>query len=79
MSHDKAQLLRESRRLREHGSGDSMKPPTILAISLLLLVPLAPAQAPQQEFTDPLALLATVSETYAANPETFHMESIAEK
>ena len=48
------------------------------AFSLLLVASLARAQAPQQESTDPLALLAVVSETYAANPDTFHMESITE-
>jgi thiol-disulfide isomerase/thioredoxin len=55
-----------------------MRPPAPFALSLLLAASLAPAQSPQQEFTDPLALLGVVSETYAANPDTFHMESIAE-
>ncbi len=55
-----------------------MQPSATFPISLLLLVSLAPAQSPQQEFTDPLALLAVVSETYAANPDTFHIESITE-
>jgi thiol-disulfide isomerase/thioredoxin/outer membrane lipoprotein-sorting protein len=46
---------------------------------LLVLLPLSMARAQSsQEFTDPLALLGVVSETYAANPDRFHLESITE-
>src|SRR3984957_5586694 len=38
----------------------------------------AGAQSSQPEFTDPLALLRVVSDTYASNPDTFHVESITE-
>jgi outer membrane lipoprotein-sorting protein len=56
----------------------SMRPLATFAISLSLTLSPAHAQTPRQEFTDPLALLAAVSESYAANPDTFHMESIEE-
>jgi thiol-disulfide isomerase/thioredoxin/outer membrane lipoprotein-sorting protein len=49
-----------------------------LALALLLAAPLAAAQSGSKDSAEPLALLATVSETYAANPDTFHMESVAE-
>jgi thiol-disulfide isomerase/thioredoxin/outer membrane lipoprotein-sorting protein len=52
--------------------------PLHLALLLVLPVSLARAQSSQPEFTDPLALLRVVSETYAANPDTFHVESITE-
>jgi thiol-disulfide isomerase/thioredoxin/outer membrane lipoprotein-sorting protein len=55
-----------------------IRPSAKFAISLLFIASLAPAQPPQQEFTDPLTLLAAVSETYAANPDSFHVESITE-
>jgi cytochrome c biogenesis protein CcmG/thiol:disulfide interchange protein DsbE len=52
--------------------------PLHLAFLLSLPVSLVRAQSGQPEFTDPLALLRVVSETYAANPDTFHVESITE-
>jgi thiol-disulfide isomerase/thioredoxin len=55
----------------------SMKP-LHLALLLVLPVSLAWAHSRQPEFTDPLALLRVVSETYAANPDTFQVESISE-
>jgi outer membrane lipoprotein-sorting protein len=51
--------------------------PAHLVLSMLLSLPVAWAQSSQQ-FTDPLALLGVVSEAYAANPDTFHLESITE-
>jgi thiol-disulfide isomerase/thioredoxin len=52
--------------------------PLHLALLLVLPVSLARAQSSELEFTDPLALLRVVSETYAANPDSFHVESITE-
>jgi outer membrane lipoprotein-sorting protein len=52
--------------------------PLHLALLLVLPVSLARAQSRELEFTDPLALLRVVSETYAANPDSFHVESITE-
>jgi thiol-disulfide isomerase/thioredoxin len=51
--------------------------PAHLVLSMLLPLSMARAQS-SQEFTDPLALLGVVSEAYAANPDTFHLESITE-
>lgn len=51
--------------------------PVHLVLSMLLPLSMARAQS-SQEFIDPLALLKVVSETYAANPDTFHLESITE-
>ena len=48
------------------------------SLSLLLLISTAQAQSPQQEFTDPVALLKAVAKTYAAGADTFHFESIEE-
>jgi thiol-disulfide isomerase/thioredoxin/outer membrane lipoprotein-sorting protein len=52
--------------------------PLHLALLLVLPVSLARAQSREPEFTDPLALLRVVSETYAASPDSFHVESITE-
>jgi thiol-disulfide isomerase/thioredoxin len=49
----------------------------LLVFSMFLPLSMARAES-SQEFTDPLALLSVVSETYAANPDTFHLESITE-
>jgi thiol-disulfide isomerase/thioredoxin len=46
--------------------------------ALLIAVFAAQAQAPQREFTDPVALLKAVAKTYAGAVDTFRMESVAE-
>ena len=48
----------------------------IFVLPLLFAVPAAPAQTPQPEFTDPVALLQAVAKTYATETSTFRMESI---
>ncbi|HEY0795650.1 MAG TPA: TlpA disulfide reductase family protein [Acidisarcina sp.] len=45
----------------------------------LLATALAGAQVPSQPFTDAAALLDAVARTYAADAETFHLESITER